>query len=161
MTLTSNQICDIIATFRTPDRSQYPELDGYTCDEIYEIFLAAEDCTLPCTWYAPCICNRRYSAGPWLWKRCSIDFWRSIFGVKVVAVDLWTSATFLNQKFTAHGYRDRIVPLHLDVTEELPFVEDYFDVIFCMNSFNFYGGNIEFISRLLMNLKAGGQLCIG
>ena len=83
------------------------------------------------------------------------------FGVRVVAVDLWTSATFLNDKFTAHGYRDRIVPLHLDVTQELPFADDYFDAIFCMNSFNFYGGNIEFLRHMLRHLKTGGQLCIG
>jgi SAM-dependent methyltransferase len=36
MNFTSNQICDIIASFHTPDRSQYPELDGYTRDELYK-----------------------------------------------------------------------------------------------------------------------------
>ncbi|MEO8355422.1 MAG: hypothetical protein ABI621_05890 [Chloroflexota bacterium] len=33
--------------------------------------------------------------------------------------------------------------------------------IFCMNSFNFYGGNTGFIEHLLQHLKPGGQLCIG
>jgi len=83
------------------------------------------------------------------------------FNVQVVAVDLWTSATFLNEKFTARGYRDRIVPLNLDATQKLPFAENYFDAIFCLNSFNFYGGSVEFVQRLLTHLKPGGQLCLG
>jgi SAM-dependent methyltransferase len=83
------------------------------------------------------------------------------FDVRVVAVDLWTSATFLNDKFTSHGYHDRIVPLNLDVTHKLPFAENYFAAIFCMNSFNFYGGSVEFVQRLLTHLRPGGQLCLG
>jgi SAM-dependent methyltransferase len=83
------------------------------------------------------------------------------FGAHVIAVDLWTPATFLHQKFTKRGYRGRIVPLHLDVTAELPFAEEYFDAVFCMNSFNFYGDNVEFLHHLLRHVKPGGQLCIG
>ena len=83
------------------------------------------------------------------------------FGVKVVALDLWTSATFLNTKFTRLGYRDRIIPLNLDVTRRLPFAEGYFDAVFCMNSFSFYGGNMDFLQHLLKHLRTGGQLCIG
>jgi SAM-dependent methyltransferase len=83
------------------------------------------------------------------------------FGVHVVAVDLWTSATFLDQKFSRLGYRDWIVPLHLDVTQELPFAEGYFDSIFCMNSFHFCGDSVEFLRHLLKHLKTGGQICIG
>jgi cyclopropane fatty-acyl-phospholipid synthase-like methyltransferase len=83
------------------------------------------------------------------------------FGVRVIAVDLWHSATYLNDKFTARGYRQDIIPLHLDITHELPFAEEYFDAIFCMNSFSFCGGSVEFLRHLLKHLKRGGQLCIG
>ena len=38
MNFSSNQVSDTIASFRMPDRSRYPELDGYTRDEIYEDF---------------------------------------------------------------------------------------------------------------------------
>jgi len=34
------------------------------------------------------------------------------FGVKVIAVDLWTKATFLNTKFSQRGFRSKIVPLN-------------------------------------------------
>src|SRR5689334_16169294 len=49
----------------------------------------------------------------------------------------------------------------MDATQPLPFPEGYFDAIFCMNSFNFYGGNLDFLQNLLNYLKPGGQLCIG
>jgi SAM-dependent methyltransferase len=49
----------------------------------------------------------------------------------------------------------------MDVTGRLPFAEEYFDSIFSMNSFSFYGGSIEFLHHLLKHLKKGGQLCIG
>ncbi len=58
------------------------------------------------------------------------------FGVQVILADLWTSATDLNGKFAARGYRNQIVPLNLDITQRLPFAESYFDHIFCMNSFS-------------------------
>jgi len=49
----------------------------------------------------------------------------------------------------------------MNITKELPFGDGYFDAIFCMNAFNFYGGNVEFLRHLLKHLKAAGQLCIG
>ena len=57
--------------------------------------------------------------------------------------------------------RDRITAIQMDATQPLPFSENYFDAIFCMNSFNFYGGNVDFLKHLLKHLKPGGQLCIG
>jgi SAM-dependent methyltransferase len=83
------------------------------------------------------------------------------FGVKIVAVDLWISATFLNAKFAQVGYRDQILPLNLDITERLPFAEGYFDAIFCMNSLSFYGGSVEFLQHLLKHLRKDGQFCVG
>jgi cyclopropane fatty-acyl-phospholipid synthase-like methyltransferase len=162
MDLTPGQIRDIIATFRAPDRSQYPELDGYTRDELYR------DCSGGGGLYlaARMVRTMRLRAGDIVLdlgcgKGAASLFLARHFGVKVIALDLWTSATFLNHKFTACGYRERIVPLHMDVTHELAFAEDYFDAVFCMNSFSFYGGSAEFLRHLLKHVKPGGQLCIG
>ena len=49
----------------------------------------------------------------------------------------------------------------MDVTRELPFAENYFDAIFSMNSFSFYGGTVEFLQHLLKHLRPGGQLAVG
>lgn len=162
MSLTPIQIRDRIATLRVPDRSRYPELGSYTRDELYEdcfggggLYLAAQ-----------MIRTMRLRAGDLVLdlgcgKGATSLFLTRHFGVNVIALDLWTSAAFLNQKFTRLGYRDRIVPLQMDVKRELPFAEDYFDSVFCMNSFSFYGGSVEFLRHLLRHVKRGGQLCIG
>jgi len=56
------------------------------------------------------------------------------FGVSVVAIDLVVSATEKYRRFQQHGVEDRIMPLNLDITQELPFAHGYFDAIFCMDS---------------------------
>jgi len=150
------------ACFRSPDRADYVELQGYTRDEIYQ------DCFGGGALYlaARMVRTMRLRPGDVVLdlgcgKGETSIFLARHFGVKVIAVDLWTSATTLNDKFTARGYRDQIVPLNMDITGRLPFAAEYFDAIFCMNSFSFYGGSIEFLQHLLKHLKQGGQLCIG
>ena len=159
---TSNQIRDLISGFQPPDRARYPELAEYTHDEIYEdffggggLYLAAHMTRTLELKPGEIVLDLGCGKGP------TSIFLAKHFNVKVIAVDLWTSATFLNEKFAARGYRDHIVPLNLDVTRELPFADHYFDAIFCLNSFNFYGGSVEFVQRLLTHLKPGGQLCLG
>ena len=83
------------------------------------------------------------------------------FGVSVVAVDLWVSATEMHERFESHGVVDRVVPLNLDVNATLPFARDYFDAVFCMDSVHYYGGSLQFWERLLPHLKPLGRLCIG
>jgi cyclopropane fatty-acyl-phospholipid synthase-like methyltransferase len=151
-----------IAQLKVPDRTRYPELDGYTRDELYEdcqggggLYLAMRMARTLRLKPGDIVLDLGCGKGP-----TSILLAKH-YGVKVIALDLWTSATFLDQKFTAHGYRDRIVPLNMDATQPLPFAENYFDAMFCMNSFNFYGGNVDFLQHLLKHLKPGGQLCIG
>lgn len=162
MKLTLEQVSSIIATFRTPDRSRYPELAGYKRDEMYEDFSGGGGLYLVTRMLrtmdlqpGDIVLDLGCGKGP------TAVFLAKHFGVNIIAVDLWNSVTYLDQKFTALGYRDRIVPLQMDVTQDLPFAENYFDAVFCMNSFNFYGGSVEFLGHLLKHLKVGGQICIG
>jgi SAM-dependent methyltransferase len=152
----------IEATYRRVDRRGYPELDGYAWADIYRdvmgpggLFLAVQMARTMDLHPGDIVLDLGCGRGEtciWLAKH---------FGVHVVAVDLWTSATYLDSKFTARGYRRQIVPLHLDVTKELPFAEAYFDAIFCMNSLSFYGGSVGFLRRLLKHLKPQGMFCVG
>ncbi len=151
-----------IADFRSPKRADYPELAGYAREEIYDqtigggaLYLAAK--MVRTMHLRPGDVVLDLGCG----KGATSIFLVRHFGVRVIAVDLWTSATELDAKFARRGYRDRIVPLHLDASCELPFADEYFDAIFSMNSFSFYGGSVEFVGRLLRHLKPGGQLCIG
>ncbi len=159
---TPEQTRSLISDFQPPDRARYPELADYTRDELYEdffggggLFLATRMARTLQLKAGDVVLDLGCGKGP------TSIFLVKHYDVKVVAVDLWTSATFLNEKFTTRGYRDRIVPLNLDVTQTLPFAENYFDAIFCLNSFNFYGGSVEFLQHLLKHLKPGGQLCLG
>jgi cyclopropane fatty-acyl-phospholipid synthase-like methyltransferase len=156
------QIDEAMRTFRSPDRSAYPELADYSREDIYEgcsgggaLYLAARMVRTMNLKPGDVVLDLGCGQG-----ETSIFLTRN-YKVRVVAVDVWTSATLLNEKFAARGYRDRIVPLNLDITERLPFADSYFDAIFCMNSFSFYGGSEDFLRHLLRHLKGGGQLCIG
>jgi len=147
---------------RSPDPAAYPELAGYSREQLYH------DCCGGGALYLAARMVRTMTLRPsdivldlGCGKGETSIFLARHYGVQVIAVDLWTPATFLHDKLVARGYRERIVPLNLDVTGRLPFAEEYFDAAFCMNSFSFYGGSIDFLRHLLPHLKRGGQLCIG
>ena len=159
---TPEEVQRILATFRAPDRSLYPELRGYSADEIYHDFFGGGGLYLairmirtlhltPGSQVLDLGCGRGATS----------VYLASRHGVNVTALDLWTSADFLNQKFSTHGLADRITVLQMDASQPLPFPQDHFDTIFCMNSLNFYGGSLDFLQRLLTHLKPGGQICIG
>ena len=150
------------ATFRSPNLADYPELAGYSREQIYDETIGGGALYLAARMVRTLRLNRSdvvldLGCG----KGATSIFLARHFGVKVIAVDLWHPAALLNDKFIARGLRQAIVPLHLDVTRELPFAENYFDAIFSMNSFSFYGGTVEFLRHLLKHLKPGGQLAVG
>jgi SAM-dependent methyltransferase len=155
-------IKEVTATYRSPNPDDYPELAGYTRDEIYE------DCMGGGALYLAAQMVRTMDMQPGdivldlgCGKGTTSIFLAEQFGVKVVALDLWISATFLGTKFAGRGHRDRILSLNLDATEQLPFAEEYFDAIYCMNSLSFYGGSVPFLGHLLKHLKRGRIFCAG
>ena len=153
---------EMVASFPLPDPDRYPELTGYKRDEIYRGCMGGGALHLA----ARMLRTMRLSEGDIVLDLGCGRGATSVFlvrhcGVHVVALDLWISATELSREFSQAGYRDRIIPLNLDCTQRLPFAEEYFDAIFCMNSLSFYGGSVEFLNHLLAHLKPGGQLCVG
>lgn len=162
MNRSNEEIQIIVSTFRAPDRARYPELDGYSRDECYRdffggggMYLAVE--MLRTLRLKPDNVVLDLGCG----KGTTSIFLAKHYGVRVIALDLWTSAEFLTKKFKDQGCADRISAIQMDATKPLPFPEYYFDAIFCMNSFNFYGGSLNFLKHLLKHLKPKGQLCIG
>jgi SAM-dependent methyltransferase len=151
-----------IRTFRTTDRCLYPELAGYTAEQIYEdtigggaLYLAARIARPMDLQPGQIVLDMGCGHGT-----TSVFLARS-FGVRVVAVDLWTPVDSAYRKIAGYGLRDRITPLHLDVRQPLPFPAGYFDAVFCMNSLSFYGGSVEFLRRLLSHVKMGGVFSVG
>ena len=152
----------IISTFQAPDRGNYPELAGYSRDELYQDFFGGGGL------YLATHMLRSLRLQPddvvldlGCGKGASSIFLARQRGVQVVALDLWTVAEYLNEKFSTAGYRNHILPINMDASQPLPFAADYFDAIFCMNSFSFFGGSPGYLAQLLKYLKPGGQLCLG
>jgi SAM-dependent methyltransferase len=162
MNQTAEEIQQILSSFRAPDRTQYPELQEYSRQECYQDFFGGGGLYLATHMARTMQLNANdiildLGCG----KGSTSLFLAKHYGVNVIALDLWTSAEFLRQKFSAQGYGEQITPIQMDITQPLPFPLDYFDSIFCMNSFSFYGGHHSFLVHLLKHLKPGGQLCIG
>lgn len=162
MTRTREEIQKILSTFRKPNRAQYPELDGYSNDECYQDFFGGGGL------YLATHMLRTLRIKPndvvldlGCGKGETSIFLAKHYGARVIAMDLWTSKQFLNDKFKSRGYGDQISALQMDAREPLPFPENFFNAIFCMNSFNFYGGSVNYLKHLLQHLKPGGQICIG
>lgn len=73
------------------------------------------------------------------------------FGVKVFATDLWVSATDNWRRIREAGAEDGVFPIHAEV-HALPYAEDFFDAVVCVNSFQFYGYSEFFIGEYVSPL---------
>jgi SAM-dependent methyltransferase len=162
MNRSNSEIEQIISTFRPPERGAYPELDGDSRDSIYRDFFGGGGLYLavrmlhflnlqPGQKVLDLGCGKGESS----------VFMAKHYGVQVKALDLWTTAEFLTHKFVEWGVSGQTSAIQVDTTGPLPYTENEFDAIFCMNSFNFYGAKPGFLAHLLKHLKPGGRLCIG
>ena len=82
-------------------------------------------------------------------------------GARVVCFDLWTPSSFLSRKIDERGYRSQVLPLDLNATKRLPFPDDYFEAMFCMQAVHCFGSDVDVLRHLLKHLKPGGQLLVG
>ncbi len=132
------EIQQILSTYTPPDRTAYPELDGYSRNDMYRDFFGGGGLYLvarmlraldlqPGQKVLDLGCGKGESS-VYMVKHC---------GVQVKALDLWTSAEWLSQKFAERGVAGQISAIQMDATHPLPYADNEFDAIFCMNSFNF------------------------
>jgi SAM-dependent methyltransferase len=82
------------------------------------------------------------------------------YGCTVYAFDLWVAAEYNYQTIERCGLQDRIIPLQGDAMR-MPFAYGYFDRIFSMDSYFYYGGTPEFTTYVARFLKPGGLLGFG
>jgi SAM-dependent methyltransferase len=149
-------------TLRRINRDNYPELQGYSDEEIWRdrggpgaLYLAARMSRYMSLQKGDKVLDLGCGEGE------SSIFLAKHFGVGVVAADLWTDAEFLHEKFERRGFGSQIVPMNLDAREQLPFSEGAFDAIFCMNSLSFIVSDAEELRRLTVPLKRKGCFCAG
>ena len=148
-------------TLREVDQSKYPELRGYSKDEIwrdsgpgglYLVSLLAADLGLGGDSLVLDLgCGAAES---------SIYLARH-YGARVVGADLWADPADNARKIERRGFGDRIMPLRLDASKPLPFADEYFDAILVVNNLNFYGTDLAVVDRIARHLKRGGIFCSG
>lgn len=157
MDLTNN-----LKDFRLINKENYPELKNYKSNEIYNQFIGCGGLYLA----AKMVREMHLKKGDVVLDLgCGFGstsiYLANNYDVTVIAVDLWFSPTEVTNRIKGGDYNQKIIPLNMDITQHMPFVESYFDAIFCMNSLFLYGDNIEFLKRLINTLKPGGTFCIG
>jgi cyclopropane fatty-acyl-phospholipid synthase-like methyltransferase len=80
-------------------------------------------------------------------------------GFRVFAADLWSDPSENMRFFEQMGLSaENIVPIHADATA-LPFAEEFFDAVVCIDAYNFFGRDKAYLGEhLLPFVKHGGYL---
>jgi ubiquinone/menaquinone biosynthesis C-methylase UbiE len=92
-------------------------------------------------------------------RASSSIFMRREFGVQVWATDLWFSASENGQRIRDAGVEDGVFPIRADA-RTLPFAQDFFDAIVCIDSFPYYGTDDLYLNYLARFVKPGGPIGI-
>jgi cyclopropane fatty-acyl-phospholipid synthase-like methyltransferase len=92
-------------------------------------------------------------------RAASSIFLRREFGVQVWATDLWFSVSENIQRTRDAGVEDGVFAIHADA-RSLPFAEEFFDAIVCIDSFIYYGTDDLHLNYLARFVKPGGAVGI-
>jgi len=82
------------------------------------------------------------------------------FGASVFAADLWISPTENHGRFRSIGIEDKTVPISVDATKGLPFADGYFDVLFTVDAYHYFGDTAEMLPSLIPFVKKGGYITV-
>ena len=154
-------IDELRMTLREVDKAKYPALSSYTKEDIWRdigpaglhlVSLLAQELEL-----SPGSLVLDLGCGP---AESSL-YLADNFNAKVVAADIGTDPTDNARKIESRGHRGTIIPIQSDVSKPLPFAEEYFDAILCVNNLNFYGTDIAVVDQIARHLKPGGVFCAG
>jgi SAM-dependent methyltransferase len=78
------------------------------------------------------------------------------FDVEVWAVDLWTGADENLHRIEDAGVSDRVMPIHAD-SRNLPFAGEFFDLVICVDSFQYFGTDDLYLNYLAHFVREDGQ----
>ena len=83
-------------------------------------------------------------------------------GALVFAADLWINPADNYKRFKQAGLEQKIIPLHLDASQPLPFAHDYFDAVISIDSFHYFGTEAGYLdNNLIPFVKADGTVAVG
>jgi SAM-dependent methyltransferase len=90
-------------------------------------------------------------------RAASSIFLRREFGAQVWATDLWFSASENLQRIRDAGVEDGVFPIHADA-RSMPFANEFFDAIVCIDSFYYFGTDDLYLNYLAQFVKPGGRV---
>jgi len=80
------------------------------------------------------------------------------YGVTVFATDLWIDASDNLKRICEANVADLVFPIKAEA-HTLPYAENFFDAVICLNSYQFYGTDDTYFNNNLGKLvKAGGEI---
>ncbi|WP_219952453.1 SAM-dependent methyltransferase [Dickeya zeae] len=82
------------------------------------------------------------------------------YDVTVFAADLWIAPTENARRFASQGVDSHIIPLLLDVTKEIPFAQEYFDMIISVDAWQYFGSNDSMLAKMLPFVKPNGLIAV-
>lgn len=82
------------------------------------------------------------------------------YGASVFAADLWISPTENYERFQSIGIDDKAVPISVDATKGLPFANGYFDLLFSVDAYHYFGDTAEMLPSLIPFVKRGGYIAV-
>jgi cyclopropane fatty-acyl-phospholipid synthase-like methyltransferase len=82
------------------------------------------------------------------------------YGASVFAADLWISPTENDARFHSIGIADKAVPIFADATKGLPFAHGYFDLLFSVDAYHYFGDTKEMLPSLIPFVKKGGCIAV-
>jgi SAM-dependent methyltransferase len=92
-------------------------------------------------------------------RAASSIFLHRELGVQVWATDLWFGASENLRRIRDAGVEDGVFPVHADA-RSLPFAEEYFDAIVCIDAFSYFGTDDLYLNYLARFVKPGGPIGI-
>lgn len=91
---------------------------------------------------------------------CSTSiFLAKCYEAKVIAADLKVDPSENWNRIKEAGVADSVTPIKMDA-HNIPFAKGYFDAVFCMNSYLYFGTGDPYLSYLVQFLRRGGRICI-
>jgi cyclopropane fatty-acyl-phospholipid synthase-like methyltransferase len=82
------------------------------------------------------------------------------YGAAIFAADLWISPTENDARFKSIGIDDKVVPISVDATKGLPFAHGYFDLLFSVDAYHYFGDTAEMLPSLIPFVKKGGSIAV-
>lgn len=82
------------------------------------------------------------------------------YGAEVFAADLWISPTENYERFKSIGIDDKAIPISVDANHGLPFANGYFDLLFSVDAYHYFGDTAGMLPTLIPFVKKGGYIAV-